>query len=196
MSWGIIKKFIDPRTAARIQLFANRDKGLQALDRLVESSELPTDYGGGNMSLQEAFLREASDPALLRQNIELLNCKKRKGKSENISWTLEEGECMEVGLYTRSVSRARISVSFNDEIVTTVEAECSFEDRSSSESPSVKPLPRYILVGLSKSLVGPGTVTVQAEDLDTASKSHSGMSRGYFLIVGDVKLSSFEEDDE
>mmetsp|Transcript_9202 Transcript_9202/g.23313 ORF Transcript_9202/g.23313 Transcript_9202/m.23313 type:complete len:768 (+) Transcript_9202:174-2477(+) len=193
LSWGIIKKFIDPRTAARINLFANRDKGLQALKKLVDTSELPTDYCGENISLQDAFLREASDPALLRQNIELICCKKRKSKSECISWTLEDGECMEVGLYTRSVSKARISVSFNDETMKEIEAECLFEGDAEGNTSTQKGLPRYISIGLSTTLVGPGTVTIQAEDLDTATKSHSGMSRGYFLIVGDVKLASIEE---
>jgi CRAL/TRIO domain len=197
-SWGLIKKFIDPRTAARIQLFANQDKGLRALEQLVDISELPQDYGGDNMSLQDAFLREASDPALLRQHIELLYCKKRKGSSGSISWTLEEGECMEISLYTRSVSKSKISVSLNAETIKVVEAGCSFdtETENSSGDAAMRPQPCHLLVVPSESLVGPGTVIIQGEDLDTATKAHSGMSRGYFLIVGDVKNAPFEEDGE
>jgi hypothetical protein len=33
----------------------------------------------------------------------------------------------------------------------------------------------------------PGMVSMEVQDLDNAPRHHKGLSRGYFLIVGDVK---------
>ena len=55
-SWKLIKNFIDPRTASRIQLFSSKEKGQKSLEKLVDkNTQIPSDYGGGNISLQEAF---------------------------------------------------------------------------------------------------------------------------------------------
>jgi CRAL/TRIO domain len=183
LSWGLIKKFIDPRTAARIQLFSSAEKGQVALEKLVDASQIPSDYGGDNISLKDAFLREAADPSMLRQEIELLHCKK-KGKAHTQSWVLNKNETMEISIYTRSVSKANVFIKLNDSTFKTVQAECLYPD-GNPESP-FKPLPNRIRA-VSKNLVGPGRVTVEVIDLDTAEKKHSGMSRGYFLAVGDVK---------
>jgi len=207
MTWGIIKKFIDPRTAARIQLFANRERGEKALEKLVDKSEIPSDYGGSNISLKEAFLREAADPSLLRQEIELLHCK-RKGKANTKTWTLEKSETMQVTVYTRSVSPGHVTIQLNGLTFRSFDVQCLFsgngdnnendtaEDhavnstRSTDPSALGTPLPNQVTA---KNLVGPGKVTVEVNDLDTAAKHHSGMSRGYFLVVGDVKKLSVDK---
>jgi hypothetical protein len=181
LSWGLIKKFIDPRTAARIQLFANVEKGQRALEKLVEISQLPTDYGGANISLKSAFLREAADESILRQEIELLHCRK-KGKAHSKMWALEKNEMMEITIYTRSTSTANVFVKLNDSTFKTVQAVALWADGPEAS----QPLPNRI-VAVSKHLVGPGKVTVEVTDLDTAEKKHSHLSRGYFLVVGDVK---------
>lgn len=181
LSWGLIKKFLDPRTAARIQIFANVEKGQRALEKLVDRSQLPTDYGGGNISLKSAFLMEAADDTILRQEIELIHCK-RNGKAQTKAWVLDKDESMEITIYTRSVSMANVFVKLNDSTFKTVQAGCQWVDGPAS----TKTLPNRV-VAVSKHLVGPGTVTVEVSDLDTAEKKHSGLSRGYFLVVGDVK---------
>ena len=189
MTWGLIKKFIDPRTAARIQLFANKEKGQEALERLVDKSQLPADYRGGNVSLTEAFLREASDPSLLRQEIELLQCK-RKGKANTKTWVLEKSETIKITIYTRSVSPAHVTIQLNGMDVRSFDAQCLFSSGNGNSGENGMsedngtPLPNRIT---SKILVGPGKVTVEVQDLDKVAKHHSRNSRGYFLVVGDVK---------
>lgn len=186
LSWGLIKKFIDPRTAARIQLFANAEKGQRALENLVDKTQLPTDYGGSNISLKSAFLREAADDSILRQEIELLHCKK-KGKAQSKVWVLAANETIEIAIYTRSVSMAAIFVKVNDSTFQTVEAGCLWSDGAVPALESTNVLPNKILAVVSERIIGPGKVIVEATDLDTAEKKHSNSSRGYFLIVGDVK---------
>jgi hypothetical protein len=190
IAWGLIKKFIDPRTAARIQLFANKEKGQKALERLIDKSQLPSDYEGGNASLSEAFFKEARDSSLIRQEIELVHCK-RKGKAHTKPWTLNKNEKIQISVYTRSVSTGYVSILVNGQITRSFDAKClvngdqdgpkTLDDKK--EAPGT-PLPNRIST---KTLVGPGKVTVEIHDRDDVEKRHSGKSRGYFLIVGDVK---------
>ncbi|KAG7369968.1 CRAL/TRIO domain containing protein [Nitzschia inconspicua] len=189
MAWGLIKKFIDPRTAARIQLFANKDKGMKALEKLIDKSQLPLDYDGGNISLSEAFLKESHDPSLIRQEIELVHCK-RKGQSHARTWTLERIESMQITVYTRSVSTGHVSIQVNGQDTQSFDAKCLVKgegDPASHEEfdeDAGTPLPSQ---NFAQTVVGPGKITVEISDRDDAEKRHSGKSKGYFLVVGDVK---------
>eukprot|EP00532_Pseudo-nitzschia_australis_P004986 CAMPEP_0168202500 /NCGR_PEP_ID=MMETSP0139_2-20121125/24308_1 /TAXON_ID=44445 /ORGANISM="Pseudo-nitzschia australis, Strain 10249 10 AB" /LENGTH=719 /DNA_ID=CAMNT_0008128197 /DNA_START=164 /DNA_END=2323 /DNA_ORIENTATION=- len=186
-SWKLIKNFIDPRTASRIQLFSSQVKGQKALESLVDKKkEMSSDYGGGNISLQEAFLRECSDPQIVRQEIELIHCKRKSKKAISKAWRLSENECMEITIYTRSVSQAEVSISLDGSIVKIVRVQCKFE----GEGVEMKPLPNKTTAVYAKfgELVGPGKVVVEAHDIDsTISRHHGSMSRGYYLVVGDIK---------
>lgn len=188
-SWKLVKNFIDPRTASRIQLFSSKEKGQQALEMLIDKGkQIPFDYGGGNISLEEAYLNECSDPEIIRQDIELLYCRRRGKKGLKKTWILKAEETIEISVYTRSVSEASIEVILNGSVIKTVHAQCSSVEEEQGSGKMI-PHPRKTLV--MTSLAGPGEVMVEAKDLDTpVSKSHANRSRGYFLVVGDVKKHS------
>lgn len=206
MAWGLIKKFIDSRTAARIQLFSNKDRGQKALEKLIDKSQIPSDYGGDNVSLSEAFLKEAHDPSLIRQEIELVHCK-RRSKSHTKTWTLQNHESLYITVYTRSVSTGRVSIQVNGQTFVSFDAKCRIQgeagggggvsdgerqgDLFDDEEEPGTPLPFSKMAN--KAVMGPGKVTVDLDDLDDAPKQHSGKSKGYFLIVGDVKNKSSSE---
>ena len=188
-SWKLIKKFIDPRTASRIQLFSSKEKGQKSLEKLIDkNTQIPSDYGGGNISLREAFLNECSDPDIVRQHIELLHCRRRCKKALPNTWALKADESIEITIYTRSVGKASVQVILNGSMIKTVHAQCSFVEDEHGSVMAI-PYPRKTMV--MTSLAGPGEVMVEAQDLDTPiSKLHSHSSRGYFLVVGDVKKIS------
>ena len=199
-SWKLIKNFIDPRTASRIQLFSSKDKGQKALEKLVhKDTEMPIDYGGGNISLGEAFLKECMDPLIVRQEIELIYCKRKNKKSIPTAWTLQENETMGITVYTRSVSEADINIIWNGSIIKTIQAQCRFGSGENggdkNDVDNGTPYPNRITVVTSKELVGPGEVSVEVKDLDsTISKRNSSMSRGYYLVVGDAKAAAAVEE--
>jgi hypothetical protein len=178
LSWGIIKKFIDPRTAQRIQVFSNQEKGLNALQQMVDVEQIPVDYGGTNKTVKEAFTLEAADPTLHRQDIALLYVRKKHKVSTKEAWALRPDEYMEIRVYTRSVAAASITVKLNGAVFKTVQASCTFENET--------PMPNCTLVV--DKLMGPGKVTIEVQDMDTPmERKHNGLPRGYFLVVGDVK---------
>jgi hypothetical protein len=184
MFWGLLKKFIDPRTAQRIQVFSNSAKGLAALRKLVEEKEIPVDYGGTNKSLKDAFVEEASDPLLKRQDIELVYVKRRGVVSLPNDISLNPDECMEIRVYTRSSSSANVTVTFGGKFYTQVQAK---NGGSGATEAAAGVLPNCtLIVG---NLLGPGRVSIQVEDLDDGSSDKKGrLSRGYFLVVCDVRV--------
>jgi hypothetical protein len=185
MMWGVIKKFIDPRTAQRIQVFSSKAKGMAALQKMAAPEEIPVDYGGTNTSIKDAFTREASDPALLRQETQLVHVGRKKVVDDKIEWELDATDVMEISIYTRSVSAAKISIHLAGAAVATVPAaECAFEQ------PETETNPQSRCIMAMKNLSGPGKVTVEVVDLDNAAKHNHACSRGYFLIVGNVKKRS------
>ena len=180
LSWGLIKKFIDPRTAQRIHVYSSGEKGMTALRQMVDQTEIPVDYGGTNVSISEAFRKEAADPELLRQDIQLLYVRKKSKATAKQTWELKQGECMTITAYTRSVSGGSITVLMNGVAVKTVEASCLFEGPEEAPSPNA--------ITLVSKLSGPGTVSLKIKDLNNAdSQKYRKESRGYFLLVGDVK---------
>lgn len=180
LSWGLIKKFIDPRTAQRIHVYSSGEKGMTALRQMVDQTEIPVDYGGTNVSISEAFRKEAEDPELLRQDIQLLYVRQKSKATAKQTWELKQGECMTITAYTRSVSGGSITVLMNGVAVKTVEASCRFEGPEEAPSPNA--------ITLVSKLSGPGTVSLKIKDLNNAdSQKYRKESRGYFLLVGDVK---------
>eukprot|EP00535_Pseudo-nitzschia_heimii_P009764 CAMPEP_0197190734 /NCGR_PEP_ID=MMETSP1423-20130617/22205_1 /TAXON_ID=476441 /ORGANISM="Pseudo-nitzschia heimii, Strain UNC1101" /LENGTH=795 /DNA_ID=CAMNT_0042643187 /DNA_START=236 /DNA_END=2623 /DNA_ORIENTATION=- len=185
-SWKLIRNFIDPRTASRVQLFSSKEKGQKALEKLVDKElEIPSDYGGGNISLREAFLNECSDSNIIRQEIELLHCRRRGKKALKNTWTISADESIEITIYTRSVGKASVQVDLNGSNIKSVDAQCSFAEDSGTSTP------RPNKITAMTSLAGPGEVMIEIKDLDTpVSKANFHCSRGYFLVVGDVKKMS------
>ena len=188
-AWKVIKKFIDPQTAARIQVFSDKKAGLNALLDLININQIPVDYGGTNKSIQQVFLEEANDPLLIRQEIELLYVK-RKGKAalkKKEVWTVNEGECLTITCYTRSCSGASCCIKLNGDNYRIVnQIVCDVDDDDGDECGNPRPT-SYNLVpgGIMGSYEG-NNVTVELQDLDNAEKTFNGNSRGYFLIVGNI----------
>ena len=184
--WKGIKKLIDERTASRIQLISTKEKGQRALEMLIDKkTQIPFDYGGGNITLEEAFLNESNDPDIVKQHTELIHCKRKSRKGLKNTWTLKSDETIEITVYTRSVSKASIEVILNGSVIKSADVQCRFVEEEPGSEETI-PHPRNTLV--MTSLAGPGEVMVEAKDLDTpVSRSHYSCSRGYFLVVGDVK---------
>ncbi len=193
MFWGLIRKFIDPRTAQRIQVFSNTEKGYAALRKLVDIDEIPVDYGGKNKSVKQAFLDEAADPLLKKQEIELLHIKRKGNLEANTEFTLAKDEYAEICVYSRSVSSANITVEFNGDTYASVTAKCSWSTGADSAGGTTRtPLPKSTVVA--RELRGPGTVKFRAQDLDDVDKKvGSGSSRGFFLLLCNIKATTTDE---
>ena len=183
--WGLIKKFIDPRTASRIQVFSSPFKGIAALHQLVSLEQIPVDYGGTNKSIKQDFVEEAADSRLLKQETSLLHIKKRKGRAKSKEeWTIGEDQYINIEVFTRSVSSAEITIFLNGKRHSTVSVSCGWNTEQESSARGQVPLPKCTVVV--RGMKGPGKVRFEASDVDDDRKKHSALSRGYFLVVGSL----------
>jgi hypothetical protein len=86
-----------------------------------------------------------------------------------------------------------LTIQFNGAEYKTVQVQCAVSESTNNGDGDGQPHCQSLLM-VSK-LRGPGTVTFELQDLDTAPKAHHGLSRGYFLLTGDVKGIDDDKED-
>ena len=57
----MLKKLVDAKTAALIEIYSSPDKGRARLLELIDESELPSDYGGTAPETSQIILKEGRD---------------------------------------------------------------------------------------------------------------------------------------
>jgi hypothetical protein len=193
LSWGIIKKLIDPRTAQRIQVFSNEKKGLARLSMLISEEELPQEYGGEGMSLKQAFQQQSvrpGDPPTTRQEVQLIYLKSQQAKAKQM-FQLKAGEKLSVRIYTRSVLSAKFTLTSHggSGIVLGEARVCGkLSAPTNSITNGGQQLPAMqTCQELAMDISGPGKFVVEGSDLDsTTKKEQATLSRGYFLVEGKI----------
>lgn len=129
MFWKVIKRFLEPRTVAKIEIFTNEKKGNERLLQLIDEQELLADYGGQGPSYsqlaQEAKGENKSGSA--RQISELLT---PSGQAKQVG-TLSANEKANVRVYTRSTSEAKVTLLKDGSILKEVELTAPPDEGSS-----------------------------------------------------------------
>lgn len=165
LSWSLIKGWLDARTASKIEVISSRKSWEARLLELVDSDQLPSDYGGKGPSTTEVFKREAAKGDDMKRRVSHLLHVRNSG-SHLI--TLEKGEIAEVMIHTRSLSGAKF------EILDSTKATLAAANVAHKGTGADTEMPSNIT--LAKSLKGPGTLKIKAV-------SNSGMfSSDKFLI--------------
>jgi hypothetical protein len=54
-SWRLIKGWLDPRTASKIEVCSNKDTARKKLLELIDVDQLPSDYGGTGPDTKETL---------------------------------------------------------------------------------------------------------------------------------------------
>mmetsp|Transcript_36858 Transcript_36858/g.54144 ORF Transcript_36858/g.54144 Transcript_36858/m.54144 type:complete len:440 (+) Transcript_36858:199-1518(+) len=169
MTWKVMRGWVDARSASKVEIISKKEEWLPRLLELADPSELPSDYGGTAESTVDTLERENHEDGVLRQFTELI-CVTNK---ETVEIGLNEKECMDVSVFTRSKIAGTFSISSsasNGEI-------CCVEvkhdgDGSGEEDPT--------RVNLPTQLCGPAKFTVNV-------KCATGrFSWQYFLLVGKI----------
>jgi hypothetical protein len=105
LTWNIIKGWIDPRTAGKVELISSRKSWEARLRELVDEDQLPSDYGGKAISTTETLAKEA--PAgVMKQYHQLVHVRANGHATVDVP----QGGEMEVRVFTRSPTEATISV--------------------------------------------------------------------------------------
>ena len=62
-SWRIIKGWLDPRTASKIEVVASKKEAVKKLLELIDEDQLPVDYGGKGPDTKETLRKEIKGDA-------------------------------------------------------------------------------------------------------------------------------------
>jgi CRAL/TRIO domain len=71
-TWSLIKGWLDPRTANKIEVISNRKTWEKTLLEYVDAEHLPSDYGGKGPNTQDTIEKEAFTGKLKRMHTEVL----------------------------------------------------------------------------------------------------------------------------
>jgi hypothetical protein len=159
VTWRMIKGWLDPRTAAKIEVISNTILGEKRLLELVHEEQLPSDYGGKGPDTNHTIMQGFSGDAL-RMDSRMMYVR---------GWSIEvveihANESLDVAVYTRSTSGAKFTVLDNDKkpIADPVEVTGATNKHTITTTGHIK---------------GPAIVQVKCE-------SHaSRFSRQHFLLV-------------
>jgi len=102
MTWRLIKGWLDPRTANKIEVISNKKKGEERLRELVDVDQLPVDYGGEAEDTNKTIAKKADG----RIDFKIIHL---KAKGED-TIQIDAGEKVEIEVFTRSTVGAKFTV--------------------------------------------------------------------------------------
>ncbi|KAL7538379.1 hypothetical protein ACHAXR_009750 [Thalassiosira sp. AJA248-18] len=105
LTWSIIKGWIDPRTAGKIELISSRKNWEARLRELVDVDQLPLDYGGKGLATTETLAKEAPE-GVMKQYHELVHVR----SSGHATVEVPAGGELDVMIFTRSATEVIISI--------------------------------------------------------------------------------------
>lgn len=109
--WSVIKGWIDARTASKVEIYSYRNQWEPRLLELVDTEELPKDYGGNATPTTERLLMENKESDVIRQYVRTFNvCK----TATTDVLEVKEGEEMEIFVMTRSLREGEFSFCYDN----------------------------------------------------------------------------------
>lgn len=115
--WSVVKKLIDPRTASKIEVFTSAKAGLARINELIDESQIPADYGGLGPALADSSGSVGDEPQSGRRKVVVLNhlmTLTKKHMEKTREFTVEEGKCCTLKLYSRCSSGVHVELFKSD----------------------------------------------------------------------------------
>jgi len=160
--WRIVKVFLHPRTARKVEIFSDTEKGKRRLKELIDSENIPSDYGGQAPSLDE-IVREQYCGEGRRQVHQLLST--GRNKKAELNFTLNAKEHASITVYTRSSTGAHFTIVSGSKSV----AQSTVENKGGNGPYSKE---------IASKLEGPGTFSVAAQSKHT----------DHFLVIVSISM--------
>ena len=186
MAWQIIKGFIDSRTSRKIEVYASSERGRRRLAELVDSSEIPSDFGGTSPSLDVSIRERCRRPGENREFYStLVHVKKTEMKKAEMLYVLKAGETARVRIYTRSTTAAMVSVTCQGKLIG--QSKKIFRSNQNVYTPILgdeKPTP--FMTEIDDDIQGPGKLAVEVKGMTDTEPSRR-LPHGNFLISVEVK---------
>lgn len=173
VTWKLVKGWIDPRTAAKVELISSRSTWEKRLKEIIDENQLPSDYGGKAEDTKVTLMND-SPPGMKRIFTKLETF---RGNS-SINIPLNNEESMEIIIFTRSPTGGTFSVVNADKDDSSILAPSKEVKHTGGSDYKTDQPTRGTIAEL---LQGPGTFKVKVNS--AAGRFSSG---GRFLIVGKI----------
>lgn len=164
-TWKLIKGWLDPRTASKVEVVSSRDKWEEKLREIVDVEELPSDYGGKGPNTIETIEKENFSGKLKKMHSEVIYVR----GSGSATFEIAAGEELDVSIYTRSKAGCKFSIvesKSKKEIVAKVEIKHDGGDTDSADMPMHKSLTET-------RLDGPISIKVKADSMAGRFTTHN-----------------------
>lgn len=173
MAWKVIRRFLDARTAKKIEIYSDLSTGQARLLELVEKDQVPVSFGG----TANSTVLSKDDNLILR----VVQVKKRKPFKLSNMFELRDAETASIHVHTRSSSGALVSVWRGaDSKHPTQQVKISRSDGTDTSSPYSTEI---------GSLAGPAMISIQLEHIDDYQGSKK-LPNGHFLVVVEKKTTN------
>lgn len=173
-TWTIIKGWLDPRTASKIEVLSSRKAWEKVLLDYIDVDQLPSDYGGTGPVTKDTMEKEGFTGSLKRLHTEVLSLR----SSDSTTFDIYPGETLEVSAHTRSMTGAKFTVSdATNKAGTTFASEIPVVHHSAESAV----LPSSVVLTKTK-IKGPASIKVKAETMG----SRFAASSSNYLVVFSV----------
>jgi len=175
-SWSIIKKILDPRTAAKIKIFSNTQQGLAWIRSMIDEDQILSDYGGTGPCFDKVMQAEGGGIIAKRRIVELVSV--HHGSRNSKCFEMTGDEIAELWVYTRSFHGCRAKVLKDGEILKAADVR-GVASRAEEGVANLEPNRTKIMSGLK----GPGKYEFLVE---SKAPNGNGKELEHVLLVGEV----------
>lgn len=106
-TWSLIKGWLDPRTAGKIEVISSRKQWTKKLLELCDEDQLPSDYGGKGPETQATIDKENFSGKMKRLHTEVMSLRGHN----SITYEIAANEELEIAVYTRSTPGAKFTIT-------------------------------------------------------------------------------------
>lgn len=104
-SWRLIKGWLDPRTAAKVEVLSSKKEAEKKLLELIDEDQLPSDYGGKGPDTKETLRND------IRGDVNKLHSEMMYLRgSGSYSLEIQAGEFVEIEVWTRSTAGGNFTI--------------------------------------------------------------------------------------
>ena len=179
VTWRVIRSFLDPRTARKIEVYTNTSRGQFRLQQLIHATEIPHDFGGMGPPTGSS---EGPD----RQALQILHVSKKHRAIQEVPCLADVGEDEKItSLKVFSRSATGIIADFakdGDSIAS------DFSINPPKAPASGTSLDPYVFDIIKEPIDGPCQISLTARALPDEKKPPNKSSFGYFVVVAFITL--------
>lgn len=174
MTWKIIRSFIDPRTARKIEVYSSTSRGQFRLQQLVHAAEVPHDFGGMGPPTGET-----DSPH--REALQILHVSKKHRGKQQVPSLAEVGSDEKItALRIFSRSATGLLVDFDQNGASLVKELSIDPPKTPVAGTSLDP---YVVDVTKEPIMGPCNISLLARAQANEKKPPSKVSFGYFVVV-------------